>query len=473
MMQILIAGTDRTDVIDLRSLSLTDAIGERSALRFSLSDIDGSLTVARGQEVGILLGGETTFGGTIDRIIRRRPGAAKPHRIHDIDCVDWHQLADRHLVAESYAEQPAGAIVRDIVDVYLAAEGVFYDASSVQDGPTVRKAVFNYVPASQALEELGELVGFLWWLDADKRIHFVERATYEAPWVLDSDDLVNNLVIEEPRDGYRNRQYIRAGQDITDPRIETFVGDGASKTFTLKFPVATQPTVRVNTVNQTVGIWGVRTTGYDWYWNKGDPNIKQDDAAVPLTEADTLEVTYQGLFPIIVVAEDPTAVLERQAVEGGTGIYEAIEDEPNLDDREAALDVAQGFLRKYARLNQIISFYTHHSGLRPGQILRVNLPDRGLDGGYLVQEVTLSRLGGEYWRYDVRAVSGETVGGWAQFFRKMARQGRAFVIRENEVLTKLKAVTETLMLSDTLTKSTGAPESRVGYAMVGYSEVAG
>jgi len=473
MMQVLIGGTDRTGAVDLRALNLSDVLGERSTLRFPVSDVDGTLPIVRGQEVAIYLHGKRVFGGTIDRIQRRRPGAAKLHRIYDVECVDWHQLADRHLVAESYLDQNAGAIVRDIVDSLLSGEGVTYDAASVQDGPTVRKAVFNYVAASQAIEELAELVGFIWWIDADRKLYFVERATHDAPWVLDSDDLVNNLVVDEPREGYRNRQYIRAGQDTTDPRTETFVGDGATKTFTLKFPVATQPTVKVNSVEQTVGIWGVHTSGYDFYWNKGDPNIKQDDTAAALTASDTLEITYQGLFPIIVVAEDPLAISERQAVEGGSGIYESIDDQPNLDDREAALDVAQGALRKYARLNQIISFDTHHAGLRPGQILQVNLPTRGLEGEYLAQEVVLSRLGGDYWRYDVQAVSGETVGGWAQFFRKMATQGRAFVIRENEVLTKLKTMREILEVSETFTKSTGAPESRVGYAMVGFSEVAG
>jgi len=111
--------------------------------------------------------------------------------------------------------------------------------------------------------------------------------------------------------------------------------------------------------------------------------------------------------------------------------------------------------------------------LRPGQILRVDLPERELGGEFLIQEIHLSRIGREYWRYDVRAVSGETVGGWSHFFRKMARQGRAFVIRENEVLTKLRTIREGLEVSETFTKSTGAPESRAGYAMVGLSEVAG
>ena len=238
-MRVMIAGADRTDVVDLTTLGLEDAVGERSTARFAVSDLDGTLALQPGQVVELTLDGVAAFGGTIDRIERRRPGVAKPCRVLAVECCDWHQVCDRRIVSEAYQATLAGDIVRDVITKYLGAEGVTEgDPSTIQDGPQVVEAVFNYVAATSVLDSLAEKAGFAWWIDAGKVLHFVERATYEAPWALDDDDLVNDLVVTDGREGYRNRQYIRAGKDLTDPQVETFHGDGLTRTGRLARVVA-------------------------------------------------------------------------------------------------------------------------------------------------------------------------------------------------------------------------------------------
>lgn len=476
-LQVLIDNVDRTGVVDLRTLEVEDAVGERTVCRFRVNDLTNSLAsvLVPGESVEVALDGLKVFGGTIDRVQRVKPAPGSDAQVYGIECVDWHQVADRRLVAEVYEGVLAGAIVKSIVDKYLAAEGVSYGAATVADGPVITKAVFNYVPASQALEELADLTGYLWWIDANKVLYFADRATYAAPWTLDSYARVlqGTLLVERHRQGYRNRQYIRAGTDVTDVRTEqpSPAPDGQTKVFTLAFPAAKMPTVKVNGVEKTVGIRGV-DSGKDWYWSKGDNTISQDDAATPLASTDVLEVTYQGLFPLLVMAEAAEAQTDRQAVEGGTGLYEAVDEKAGLDDRTAALEAAQGLLRRYARIGTTLQFATIHSGLRPGQLLQVNLPEVGAVGEFLVQSVRLSQAAGDVWRYEVRALSGEEVGGWSQFFQRLARQGRTFVIRENEVLVKLKTARDPVKLGDNLVIAKAAPESRVGYAAIGFAEVA-
>ena len=445
-MRVMIAGADRTDVVDLATLSVQDAVGERSTARFVVSDLDGTLALQPGQVVELTLDGAAVFGGSIDRIERRRPGVAKPCRVLGVECCDWHQLCDRRIVSEAYQATLAGDIVRDLVTKYLGAEGVTEGApSTIQDGPQVVEAVFNYVPATNVLDSLAEKAGFAWWIDAGKVLHFVERATYEAPWALDDDDLVNDLVVIDGREGYRNRQYIRAGKDLTDSQVESFKGDGLTRTFVVGFPMATQPTVTVNSAPQTIGIKGAET-GCDWYWNKGDPILTQDGAGTPLGAADTLEVTYQGWFDIVVLSTDEAAIDERKVAEGGTGYYEAAEDEPYLGSLDAAIQSANAKLRRYAKLSRTIMFNTFEPGLRPGQLLEVTLSERALVGDFLVESVELAAAGGGLWRWDVKAVGGEAVGGWVQFFKTLATRGQAFVVRENiredQVLIRLVQTSE-------------------------------
>lgn len=303
----------------------------------------------------------------------------------------------------------------------------------IQDGPTVVEAVFNYVPVTQALDALAERAGFSWWIDPDKKLHFVERSTYAAPWSVSSTTKIQNVEVEQDRGEYRNRQYIKAGKDVTDPQVESFKGDGSSRTFTVGFPIAKVPTVKVNGVAKTVGIKGV-DIGKDWYWNKGDPVITQDQAGVVLTSADNLEVTYQGFFDVVLLTYDEVAINERKALEGGTGYYEAVDEEPYLSSRQAAFESANAKLRRYAQMGKTLRFETELSGLKPGQLLTVNLPIHNISNEqFLIEQVDFSDFGAAEgrFRYVVTAVSGQAVGGWVKFFKNMASRGQTFVIREN------------------------------------------
>lgn len=429
-MRVLIGGVDRTAVVDLRTLEVEDAVAERSVARFHVTDREGSLVpvVVAGTPVEINLDGTVIFGGTVDRVKRQRVAMGATAQALVVDCVDWHQLCDRRIVAESYASTTAGAVVRALLSSYLAAEGVFEGA--VQDGPSVAEAVFNYIPLTRALDALAERAGFAWWIAPDKRLYFVERATYAAPWTLEPGRNFGRLAINAGRQGYRNRQYVRAGKDLTDQQVEAFKGDGARRTLTVGYPIAEVPTVKVNTVMKTVGIKGI-DTGKDWYWNKGDAVITQDDGASPLAASDTLEVTYRGWYDVVVLVTDEAEITNRQTAEGGTGWYEVADDEPYLSSGIAAIQWANARLRRYTKMPTTLTFDTWEPALWPGQLLTVDIPDLALSGDYLIEEVRLSSFTDDDWAWTVKAVSGEAVGGWATFFRNMATRGQVFVVREN------------------------------------------
>jgi len=78
------------------------------------------------------------------------------------------RIADRHLVAYVYQpdeEHPtvcAGDVIKDIVARFFIYGGVTedVDTSLVETGPAIEKFVFNYVPASQAFDDIAELAGY-------------------------------------------------------------------------------------------------------------------------------------------------------------------------------------------------------------------------------------------------------------------------------------------------------------------------
>jgi hypothetical protein len=186
-------------------------------------------------------------------------------------------------------------------------------------------------------------------------------------------------------------------------------------------------------------------------------------------------VTYRGLFPIVVVASADDEIKARAAAEGGTGVFEEVDEAASIDTQDAAKQYAEAKLGRYARLNGEVTFRTRQAGLRAGQLLPVNMPAHGVNGQYLISEVTLTDEGklGVHgrWQYTVKALDGGEVGGWVDFFKKLAQAGKTFAIRENEVLVRLRRLSDAFKLADALTLAKAAPVKTVDSAVVGYSEV--
>ncbi len=338
----------------------------------------------------------------------------------------------------------------------MGMDGSLTAQTPIAEGPSIKQAVINYRPVTEALEALAEKAGFVWYIDAYKVLHFVERAAYSAPWTASGSDMLRNSVsVEQANPKYRNRQYIKGGRDITDPQTETRKGDGNTKSFAMGFPIAKVPTVKVNGATKTVGIKGV-DTGKDWYWSKGDPIIVQDESAAALTSSDTLEVTYQGEYDIVVISSDYSAIEDRKAVEsGGTGYVEDVADEPDATSRDAAFESANAKLKRYAVIGRRLKFRTKKAGLRPAQLLTVNLPKHELNNAeMLIESVTTYDENGIIF-YDITAVEGPEQGSWSKMFALMATRGLAFVERinigENEILIVLHTVSESWPWAENVT----------------------
>jgi hypothetical protein len=346
----------------------------------------------------------------------------------------------------------------------------------INAGPVITRKVFNDIPLTEALNWLSQQTGYVWQIDYDREFTLRAPDAIASPFVADG-STVMSMRARRPRGAYRNRQYIRAGRDLTDPRTEFFVGDATGspnvgrRTFNVAFPVGSVPTVEVNGSPQSVGIRGVDLSA-QWFWSKDNTEITQNDDETLLTSADTLAVTYQGLYPILVQAQDDAAISERISAEGGSGVYEAIEDHPDLDDSDMTLDTALAKLQREGMLRRVVDIVTDEAGLEAGQLLEIDEPAMQLSGTFLVQSVTARDINGTFLRYEATAISGDAVGGWITFYQKLMASKRDNVARENEGLLLLRVMGDTLVLSDSLAEpAQAAPETRIGFAEIGRSEI--
>lgn len=471
------AGVERA--IEVPSLQWEDLLNARSSLAFSLvTAVSGGYRPADGESCTLTDADGTTvlFGGRLNEPTEQLlfDGACLTHNLYQCQASSYDAYADLALVAASYAAMTLRAIVQDIVaTTSLAGNGVTA-VDYVDVGPTLTIA-FNYKPASTCFAQLCEESGCAWWIDTDKKLHMQARASVSAPFAMsDADPHCTWLRVSRRKTNYRNVQYVRAGLDLTASRVESFIGDGTRKVFTLAYPVGVVPTsVTVNAAAKTVGIKGVET-GKDWYWNKDSHEIAQDDSGAALTAAQTLAVTYQGLFPIVVSARNDTAIAARIAIEGGTGEYVNVDDDPTITSSSVAVTKAQALLSRYGAIEDILEWETDDAGLRAGQLVSMSFTKHAISGEYLIESVSARARDDINCTlvYTVRALSGDGVGGWVSFFQSLLDARRSFIVRGNEVLLLVRTVTNGIACGDSLSASSATPESRIGSGAIGFTEIA-
>jgi len=421
------------------STSVDLRIEERSKASFIVVDREETKSYQQGQPITIYDATDTRiFGGVIQNPIKTYAISPAGGRYHHLTCSDWHYLADKRLVAESYLATAAGTIVTNIITNYLADEGV--TVGNIEAGPDIVEAVFNYVRASDAFDALAEKAGKIWFIDENKALYFQDRDITAAPWDADSATNINDCRLVGGNPKYRNRQYIRGGRDTTLEQTEEFVADGKQNAFTLSFSLAKVPTSikEDGGAAKTLGIKGLDAPGdFEYYWNKGDPTIY---ATIDPGAGVVVEVKYYGFFDILVLTEDPAEIAAQQTIEGaGTGYVEDISDEPKLTDKDASIDSGQAKLARLGVSGRRFKYQTVETGLKPGQLQTINYPTLGVNSeSMLIESVAIGGLGSLV-TYDIVAITGPETGSWESYFKALASM-------KQEVIDRLNIGTEQILI---------------------------
>jgi hypothetical protein len=296
-------------------------------------------------------------------------------------------------------------------------------------GTALPNAQYGSAYISQTIDDLATTSNYSWHIDNDKHVIFHGESIVASPWILQSTDQVipvvdlevdDTLELDVSNDLYRNRQTILGALD-TLTATATFNGDGSSKTFTLGYPLASQPTILFNGVTQTVGLKG--TFHSQWYYAAGDPVIEQDASGSALLDGDLLSIPdYQGYFVTSITIDDVIAQLNMAAIEGGTGIVENVEDHTNDVPPitvETATVLATQLLARYAISGRTLVFNTSRNGLELGQSITIYLPEHGIvDNQFLITQIEITLKKGvndtQIWWYKVTASELPKQASWAK-----------------------------------------------------------
>ena len=456
MSTLVIAGIDRWSLLAQETLRVEDQLNARNICEFTLYDQAGTARPLIGQVVVVTIDGIVRFAGTIDKFTEKNVTSkfTNAYRSYAISCVDYNQYCDRHIVANVYENYELIDLVRDVMLTHLYTDGVTLDPA-MADGPTIIYYATNYISVARVFDELSEMTGYFWYIDSDKILHFVDRTVLIAPYILNQStniDLVESLETEHTRAQYRNHQYIRGGITKTDLQVEeTSKGDGETTTFVTSLPVASAPTISIDTgggfVLKTVGIRQV-DTGYDWYWQEDSNQISQDTGGTVLSATSVIKILYYGYYPLIDAARIQSEVQGRIDVEGGSGLYEMVENRADITSADLSHSRAEGLLALFGSIQTRIAFSTLSTGWQAGQLLTVTRAEHGIDEQFIIAEVSYEHDGTDRYLYHIRAVSGSLVENWVAFFKRLAQQDQRSVRRPNEVVNLLRLFYEDISIEE-------------------------
>ncbi len=253
---IKIAGIDRTEFIDAKSLSITDELtswASTASFLFICNDI--AIAPIAGEEVLIEENAIRLFSG---RILTKVEDFLPPNLLkYNVSCVDHTRDLDKKLVIESYLDTLAGNIIKDIINKYTTTG---FTTVHVSDGPAITKISFDHMQVSAAITKIAETCGYQWYIDYNKDLYFFLKTDYPAPFQLDDDqEHYRDLTINYDVSQLRNRIYVKSSKYETLDFTELFVGDGSTVTWTCKYQASPlpHPSVKLNGVSKSVGWDGV------------------------------------------------------------------------------------------------------------------------------------------------------------------------------------------------------------------------
>ena len=241
------------------------------------------------------------------RIIAVKPKLTKSETIeYTIKCKDWNVDLDKgDFIAQTYTLQTVQQIIDDIIP------GGF-TTTNVDGGYIVDQIKFNYKHVSEAIQMLADLVGFKWYVDYDKDIHFFAKYKKSAPFdVVDNSPNVigGSVVVDLNNSQLRNKVYVFGGEYVGNSRTENYDGDGSQKTFPLGNKFSEKPTVTVNGVPQNVGTDPLEVFAdgppYDCLWNFQEKFLIFSSAP---TAGHTVATTGTPLVPLATQQESPSSI---------------------------------------------------------------------------------------------------------------------------------------------------------------------
>jgi len=467
-------GTDISKSIDWKTIDCTSVLTkENSQLRFSVRIGSGQTLPAKtvpqvGNIVELFDSSGMIFGGTVTEVEATISGLMLTWQI---TASDWGYLFDGTLVKKNYAMEDPHDIVVNLVTTFCASKG--FTTNHVQVGNFLIPSIkFNYQQPTKCLESLAKLIGWDWYIDANKDVHFflgdVENAIGEggvAPITVDATSGKiewNSLDVDLNLQNMQNSVYVIGGtytKTFTAGNTpDSFPSDGITQFFTTSYPYnSTTITVTLNGVAQTVGIANqTDPTTVQVLYNDAQRWIQFTSGAP--TSGQTVKVYGNAKVPIVAHAGDNASIATY-------GEYQSVIVDAKITSVPEAQQRAQAAILQFGHPVYDVKFNTLVPGCAIGQAITVNLPAFNISKqlvikrveavGYAPGDNTLNIDG--MLEYQVECIGSDNVTFTDLMTTILQQEANQTPVDDSTVIEDLITIPESIASADALTVTSTAP----------------
>ena len=451
MLQLKLNNSDISASIDWTSLVKTEVLTkEVDRLEFNIKKTASKTIPSLNDTIELYEDGVKIFGGLLVERNEKNLGGLLIG--YECKCKDWSAKLDGKVVTKKYANQDPHAIVLDIIAKFAPAG--FTTANVKTAGFNVKSIKFNYEQVSRSLTQLADQIGWDWYVDPDKDIHFFDEETALAPFNLD--DTSGNfewatLQLNQTVVNLKNSVFVRGGDYkktiSAGSAIDIFKGDGTQVMFPLAYKYD-NITVEKNGSSQSVGTDQQTDPGtVQTLYNFTEKFVRFTTAPA---NGDTVKVYGDAYIPIIAHVRDQLSIAAYGEVQVAI-IDKAIESITEAQSR------AKAELDKYAETVNEGRLKTIKTGLKTGQRITLSSAIRNINKQFKITRIIGKARGSDHLEYEIFLLASGEVSFTDIMVDLLGRDKKNVEIADNEVLERLESFFEDIQFNETTTPSKKSP----------------
>jgi hypothetical protein len=431
-----INSVDCSSSVDWTSLQWTTVLTkEVDRLDFVVKKTGTKTIPVANDVVELLEDGIKLFGGLVVEKNEKMVGGVLIG--YDIKCKDYSHKLDGKLVVKNYSSWNGDDIFKSIISTYTTG---FTTINVKQCDVSLKSIKFNYEQVSRALTQLCDQIGWDWYVDPDKDLHFFDEEMSLAPFNLsDTNDKYEfqTLEINESVVNLKNHVFVRGGEyksTIAEASaVDVYKGNSTQTTFPLAYKYD-DITVTVNGVVQTIGTdQQTDPVTVDCLYNFDEKFVKFTVAP----GAYTVKIFGDAYIPIIAAVRDQASIT-------AYGEYQQAIVDKSIESIEEAQGRARSELKKYAESVHEGRFKTIQTGLRVGQKINVKSTIRNIDRDFKIIRIVGRARGSDHLEYDVSLLASGQVTFTDIMVNLINADKKNITIASNEVLQRLELFDETI-----------------------------
>ncbi len=425
---------------------------EVSTVRFSIYKTSGVTIPSIGDQIDIYEGNDHKFGGSVTDVnIVTGRGILLEYKI---SCIDWSYKLNSKLVVKSYPAQDPADIVRDMITTFGGSGFTTYNVQSA--GYSVGSIKFNYEQITTAIEKLAKQIGWEWFIDANKDIHFFPPdVMVDAPYEINDDEgnlEWTSLQIDQSIVNMKNSIYVIGGNysKIFDSSStpDNYLTDGTKTVFPIAYPYTPSTiVVKLAGVSQTVGTDQLTDPlTVQVLYNEASRFIRF--TSVPTTGQE-VKVYGTAQIPILAHVQNQVAIAAYGEIQDSI-IDQQIKSIAEAQERGNA-QVADFGAPVYG-----VKFATLKTGFRVGQTVQVSSAILGTDVIVEVKRITARMYSPTQFRYEIECVGTERVSFIDVMKLLLTQSNSQTIVADSTVLQVLLLMTEEILVADVISQPTSS-----------------